>query len=586
MVTYDDKPWLQKYDAYVPHTLEPYPDWTLGDLLSQAAKEIPNTPAVIMSAHVPVAGRIGKTTTYAELKRQADAFGAALLGLGLQKGDRVALLMPNCTAFVVAWYGALSAGMVAVGINPTYPPARLAEMLQDSGTKAIVTLSLYYRSVQQIRSETPLKQVIVTNIKEGFPGLAAFLFGIAKEKKGGHRVKLAAGDHWLPDLLAKYDGQKPNVSVTKDDIAIFQYTGGTTGPSKAAVGTHGGIVANTLQQNAWLTGKEKLESGRVILAAIPFYHVYGMISVIATSVTTRATMAIVINARDAHELLDVIRTYRPRIFHGVPALYNMINMHPDVQSGKSDLSSIELCLSGSAPLPRPTKEMFEKQSGGKLIEAYGMSEAPTATHANPLRGENRTGSVGLPLTDTLCRIVSAEDPQQVLPVGEIGEIAISGPQLMRGYHERPTETQNVLIEDANGRRWLLTGDLGYMSEDGYFFIVDRKKDMALIGGFNVYPNQVDQVLNAHPAVAEVAVGVIPHPEKAGQEALKAWVVTKSGQTVTPEELMEFAGKKLARYEIPSRYEFVEALPRTAVGKILRRELVQQEIARRDAEEKS
>jgi long-chain acyl-CoA synthetase len=286
------------------------------------------------------------------------------------------------------------------------------------------------------------------------------------------------------------------------------------------------------------------------------------------------------------ELLGIIQTYRPRVFHGVPALFNAINARPDVQSGAVDLSSIEHCLSGSAPLPRPTKASFEKYSGAKLIEGYGMSEAPTASHANPLYGENRTGSVGLPLPDTLCRIVNPEGPLEVLPVGNVGEIAISGPQLMIGYHERPTETQNAIITDQQGRRWLLTGDLGYMTEDGYFHIVDRKKDMAIIGGFNVYPNQIDQVLNAHPAVAEVAVGVIPHPEKVGQEALKAWVVTNPGMRVTPEELMAFAAEQLARYEIPSRYEFIDALPRTAVGKILRRQLIQEEVVRQESVSRS
>lgn len=584
-LTYDDKPWVKKYDDYVPASLEPYPDWTIADLLSRAAENVPDVPAIIMSAEVPALGRKGKVSTYAELKAQADAFGAALLGLGLKKGDRVALLLPNSSAFVLGWFGILSAGMIAVGLNPSYPPARLAEMIKDSGAKAILTLSLFYGAVQQIRDKTPLEQVIVTNIKEGFPPLAASLFGLFKEKKGGHRVVLAQGDHSLPDLLKKYAGQKPTVQLSKDDVAIFQYTGGTTGPSKAAVSTHGAIVANTLQQNAWLTSKDKAVAGTGILAAIPFYHVFGMISVIATAVTTWGTMLIVVNARDAGELLSVIQTYRPKIFHGVPALYNMLNVHPDVISGKMDLSSIEYCLSGSAPLPRPTKDTFEQLSSAKLIEGYGMSEAPTATHVNPLLGENRAGSVGLPMPDTLCRIVSAEDYNEVMPVGKIGEIAISGPQLMLGYHERPTESQNVLVQDKEGRRWLLTGDLGYMSEDGYFFIVDRKKDMALIGGFNVYPNQVDQVLNEHPAVAEVAVGIIPHPDKPGQEALKAWVVLKEGQTVSSEELMAFAGQKLARYEIPSRYEFLEALPRTAVGKILRRELVQQEIERQEAAKK-
>lgn len=583
---YDDKPWLQHYDSYVPKTLEPYPDWTVSDILKRAAETAPTASAVLMSAALPLLGRKAKTVSYSELHQQANALGAALLDMGLKKGDRVGLLMPNSTAFVVSWFGVLGAGMVAVGLNPTYPPARLAEMLQDNGAKAIITLSLFYPSIQSIRKDTQLEQVIVTNIKEGFPSLAAFLFTVAKEKKEGHRVELSSHDHALPDLLNRFAGKQPAVAVTPEDIAIFQYTGGTTGPSKAAVSSHRAIVANTLQQNAWLSGQELPAPGTRMLAAIPFYHVFGMISVIASAVTARGEMIIVTNARDIHDLVDVIQTYRPEIFHGVPALYNAINVHEAVVSGKVDLSCIKHCLSGSAPLPRATKETFEQYSGGTLIEGYGMSEAPTATHANPLDGENRTGSVGLPLPDTLCRIVNPEDPHELLPVGEIGEIAISGPQLMRGYHERPTETQNVLISDENGRRWLLTGDLGRMSEDGYFYIVDRKKDMALIGGFNVYPNQVDQVLNLHPAVAEVAVGVIPHPEKEGQEALKAWVVIKPDMSVTKEELMEFAAQKLARYEIPSRYEFVEALPRTAVGKILRRELIQSEIQRQSSSGKA
>lgn len=583
---YDDKPWLQRYDSYVPKTLEPYPDWTVSDILKRAAETAPAASAVLMSAALPLLGRKAKTVSYGELYQQANALGAALLDMGLKKGDRVGLLMPNSTAFVVSWFGVLGAGMVAVGLNPTYPPARLAEMLQDSGAKAIISLSLFYPSIQSIRKNTQLEQVIVTNIKEGFPSLAAFLFTVAKEKKEGHRVELSSHDHALPDLLNRFAGKQPAVEVTPEDIAIFQYTGGTTGPSKAAVSSHRAIVANTLQQNAWLSGQELPPPGTRMLAAIPFYHVFGMISVIASAVTARGEMVIVTNARDINDLVDVIQTYRPEIFHGVPALYNAINVHEAVVSGKVDLSCIKHCLSGSAPLPRATKETFEQYSGGTLIEGYGMSEAPTATHANPLHGENRTGSVGLPLPDTLCRIVNPEDPRELVPVGEIGEIAISGPQLMRGYHERPTETQNVLVSDENGRRWLLTGDLGRMSEDGYFYIVDRKKDMALIGGFNVYPNQVDQVLNLHPSVAEVAVGVIPHPEKEGQEALKAWVVTKPDMSVTKEELMEFAAQKLARYEIPSRYEFVEALPRTAVGKILRRELIQSEIQRQSSSGKA
>lgn len=576
-MNYNDKPWLSAYDDYVPKTLAPYPDIAVPDLLAEAARQHPNTAAVVQSTRIPIGGRVDKRKTYAELKHDVDALAAALQALGLEKGDRVALLMPNSIAFVTSWFGVLSAGLVTVGINPTYPPARLAEMLRDSGAKAIITLSLFYPAIQKIRAETKLKHVIVTNIKEGFPTIASILFTLAMEKKQGHRVEITPGDLELKKLLEKHAGQSPTSTVSKDDIAIFQYTGGTTGPSKAAVSKHRAIVANALQQMAWLSGAEPPPPGKHILAAIPFYHVFGMISVIATSVRTSGTMIIVINARDIDELLDIIQTYQPAVFHGVPALYNAINTHPDVLDGKRSVSSIEYCLSGSAPLPRPTKDKFEALSKGKLIEGYGMSEAPTATHANPLQGENRAGSVGLPLPDTLCKIVSTEDPQEELPLGEVGEIAIHGPQLMEHYHERPTESSNALVVDTEGRRWFLTGDIGYMDEDGYFHIVDRKKDMALIGGFNVYPNQVDQVLNEHPAVAEVAVGVIPHPEKDGQEALKAWIVLKEGQHIEAEALMTFAAEKLARYEIPSRYEFVEELPRSDVGKILRRQLVQREL---------
>lgn len=574
----ENKPWLARYDDYVPHTLAPYPDIAVPDMLSENARLHPDTPAIIQSTgDVPLIGRIGRTISYRQLKAEADALGAALLDMGLQKGDRVALLMANCSAYVTSWYGVLGAGLVAVGINPTYPSARLKEMLKDCGAKAIITMSLFYKNVQAIRNDTQLEQVIVTNIKEGFPRIAAFLFTIAREKKDGHRVELEPNDHMLRDLLVQCQGKTPQVTVTKEDVAIFQYTGGTTGPSKAAVSTHGAIVANTLQQQAWLSGTNTSGESGVVLGALPFYHVFGMISVIAAASRINGTIAIVIDARNIADLLDIINTYKPRVFHGVPALFNAINANELVLSGQVDLSSIQYCLSGSAPLPKPTKDKFESISKGKLIEGYGMSEAPTATHANPLNGENRAGSVGLPLPDTMCKIVSIDDYNDVLPQGEVGEIAISGPQLMLHYHERPTETANTIVTDNTGTRWLLTGDIGYMDADGYFHIVDRKKDMALIGGYNVYPNQVDQVLNEHPAVVEVAVAVIPHPEKEGQEALKAWVVLAPGKHVSAEDLMQFAGEKLARYEIPSRYEFVDALPRSAVGKILRRELVQREL---------
>lgn len=569
------KPWLGAYDDYVPHSCAPYPDWTGRDLLEDAVNHAPDTTALIMSADLPLFGRQSRKISYRELKEDVDALAAALEGLKLEKGSRVVLLMPNSPQFVISWFAVLSAGYVCVGLNPTYPPERLAQIFRDCDAKAVITLSLFYPAIQKVRDKTPIEHVIVTNIKEGLPTLAKFLFTLAKEKKEGHRQEIAPGDLALADLLEKYRGQKPTTDVSPDDIAIFQYTGGTTGPSKAAVSTHRAIVSNAIQQNAWLNGTSTPEPGRVTLGALPFFHVFGMITVVLMGIYARSTIVLIPNARDIDDVVDCTDHFKPETFPGVPALYNAINNHKKVLAGEVDLSSIRHCISGSAPLPRPTKEKFEALSGGKLVEGYGMSEMPTATHCNPLQGKNITGSVGIPNPDTISRIVSVEDPFEIKPVGEIGEIAVTGPQMMLRYHGSPTETKNAIVE-ADGYRWFLTGDIGYMDEEGYFYIVDRKKDMALIGGFNVYPNQVDQVLNAHPAVAEVATAVIPHPDKPGQEALKAWVVLNPDMSVTTDELMAFAGEKLARYEIPSRYEFIDEIPRSTVGKILRRQLIQME----------
>jgi long-chain acyl-CoA synthetase len=318
----------------------------------------------------------------------------------------------------------------------------------------------------------------------------------------------------------------------------------------------------------------------IFLGAIPMFHSFGMVAVLGLAISIGAKIVLVLNARDIGDVLGAIQTFKPTLFHAVPALYNAINNYPGVKSGEINLHSIRACISGSAPLPPATKEEFERLSGGKLIEGFGMSEAPTATHVNPLRGENRTGSIGLPLLDMDMRIVSLDDGETDVPVGEVGELLMAGPQLMLGYYGMPTETANVLRE-KDGKRWLYTGDIARMDEDGYFYIVDRKKDMALIGGYNVYPNVVEKVLKDHHAVLEVGVAAIPHPEKLGQESLKAWIVVKEGQSITEKELAEHCSKLLARYEVPTRYAFVKELPKTAVGKTLRRELIQMEMAERE-----
>ncbi len=582
MVTYSDKPWLAHYDSGVSHSLVPYPRHALHQFLINAAEQHGNDVATLTSARLPLVGRVASTCTYREINTESDALAAALVDMGLQKGDRVAIILPNCAQFIITFYAILKAGGVVVAVNPTFPPRKMQEQIADSGATFAVTLSLFYDALKSIQSETQVQQVIVTNIKEYLPGLARFLFTVAKEKKEGHRSEKRSEDHWFQDVLARYAGRKADVAVGPDDLAIFQYTGGTTGVPKAAMSTHAALIANTLQCQAWLAR----DAQERFLAAIPLFHVFGMVAVMSFAVCQHAMMILVPNARDIADVVDNIHQYRPTIFMGVPALFNAINNHPGVKAGKYDLSSIYACISGSAPLPPATKRQFEELSGGVILEGFGMSEAPTASHANPVRGENRTGSIGLPFPNMEMRIVDLEEGMTDLPVGEVGELIMHGPQLMRGYHGMPTETANALREWPDGKLWLYTGDIARMDEDGYFYIVDRKKDMALIGGFNVYPRNIEDVLMEHPAVQEVGVAAIPHPDpaKVGQEALKAWAVVQEGQTLTADDLIAFARGRLAEYEVPRRIEFVDALPRTAVGKILRRELARMEIEAREQAE--
>ncbi len=572
---YASKPWVKHYDEGIPESLAPYPEVSLQHLLYEAANRAPERDACITSVHLPLFGRKHATVTYAELNDLSRQFAAALADIGIQKGDRVAIVLPNTTQFIVAFFGILRAGGVVVAVNPSFPPIKMADQINDSGAKVVLTLSLFYKGLNSVRESMSAKRIIVTNIKEFFPPLGKFLFTVAREKKDGHRVEdLHPDDVWLQDLLAKYTPEQcPKIDIDpKTDPAIFQYTGGTTGIPKAARGPHYALVANATQMQRWLLGG-KPDDGESFLAAIPLFHVYGMVAVMTFAVSMAAPMIMVPNARDINDVLGNIDAFKPTIFMGVPALYNAVNYHPDVVAGKYDLKSIKACISGSAPLAPETKRRFEELTGGVLMEGFGMSEAPTASHCNPIRGVNKAGSIGMPFPDMECRIVNLDDGVTDVPVGDIGELVFRGPILMTGYHNMPTETANAI---RNG--WLYTGDVARMDEDGYFYIVDRKKDMVLVGGFNVYPNNVEKVLMEHEAVAEVGVAGIPHPdpEKAGQETLKAWVVLAPDKKVTSEELIEHCRATLAPYEIPRRFEFVPELPKTTVGKILRRELIRKE----------
>ncbi|HSD83428.1 MAG TPA: AMP-binding protein, partial [Anaerolineae bacterium] len=370
---------------------------------------------------------------------------------------------------------------------------------------------------------------------------------------------------------------------TADDKALFQYSGGTTGVPKAAVALHRNMVANTVQIGAWLTNNK--EGEKVMLLAIPLFHVYGMVAGMSAAVSMAAAMPVVPNPRDIASVIDNIDTYKPTLFPGVPRMYNAINNFPGIE--KHDLRSIRACISGSAPLLVDIKQKFEAITGGKLVEGYGMSEAPTASHCNPIDGLNKAGSIGLPFPDMECRIISLDDEVTPLPQDEIGELVIRGPQVMYGYHNMPTETANSLRKDPHdpdGAPWLYTGDIARVDADGYFYIVDRKKEVIKVGGLQVWPRDIEDALKSHPAVFKVAVAGIPDPVR-GDEVAKAWVVRQPGQTVTEDELKNFCKDKLAPHKIPRYIEFRDDLPETMVGKVLRRELVAQEKTRQAAARK-
>jgi long-chain acyl-CoA synthetase len=395
----------------------------------------------------------------------------------------------------------------------------------------------------------------------------AFLFGLTKEKKMGFHVELAPGDVWFKDLISRYKPQdRAKLDIGPEDIAIFQYSGGTTGISKGAIALHRNLVANALQVRSWIT--DATDGKETVLMAIPLFHVYGMVAGMLFAIHSGAGMVMIPNPRDMVDVLTSVQKYKASIYPGVPTMYNAINNNPDVIAGKYNLGTIKACISGSAPLMRETKEKFEALTGGKLVEGYGLSEAPTATHCNPLYGDIRTGSIGLPLPDVDCRIISLEDGVTPLKVGEEGELCVQGPQVMKGYHNMPTETANTLRDG-----WLYTGDIARMDEDGYFYIVDRKKELIKPSGYQVWPREVEEVISANRKVLEVGVAGVMDAYRG--ETVKAWIVLKPGETATEEEIRDYCKENMAPFKVPTQVEFRSELPKTTVGKVLRRELVRE-----------
>ncbi|PYR64328.1 MAG: AMP-dependent synthetase, partial [Acidobacteria bacterium] len=464
-------PWLSHYDAGVPPTLAPYPAKTLVDYLAGAARERPNDPALLYK---------GATVTFGELEQLSDACASALAALGVRRGDRVGLLLPNCPQFFIAEFGAWKLGAIVSPLNVTYTQRELEGPLRDHGIETIVTLTRFYGRVKSIQTQTPLRHVIATNIKAYFPPLLRVLFTLLREKHDGDRVTLSPGDHDLAHLLLVNRGKRPvREPLMPDDPAVLLLSGGTTGTPKGALGTHAAYVLTGLQVHAW--AKSILGVGdSVILLPLPLFHVYANVGVQGLAFVTRNPIALVPNPRDLPDLLATIRRVKPAFFNGVPTLYIALLNHPDVQRGKVDFKSIKICFSGAAPLLADTKQRFEALTGGRIVEGYSLTEAMMALCINPVNGPNKLGSVGMPLPDVHVRVFDADEGTRVLPPNEVGEIAFAARQLMAGFWNRPEETSGVLREhvDEHGtRRWLHTGDLGYLDADGYLFIVDRKKDL-------------------------------------------------------------------------------------------------------------
>jgi len=554
----EDRPWLKYYDSGVPQYID-YPKIPLFALLEETAKKYPDSPCTIFK---------GAKITYREMNELTDRLAAGLSSLGVEKGDRVGIFMPNTPQFVLAFFAILKLGAVVVATNPLYSGREIEHQVNDAGIQVMIVMSNFYKLVKEVQPKTQIRSIIVTNLKESLPPILGFLFTLTgKEKKGGFSVQLAEGDRWMQDLINPFKaGDRPKVAIDSDDVALFQYSGGTTGLSKGAIATHFNLVANSLQISSWMMNAE--EGKEMVLMAIPLFHVYGLVAGMCFAIHIGASMVMIPNPRDLKDVLENIQKYKATLFPGVPTLYNAINNHPDVLAGKYNLRTIKACISGSAPLMRETKEKFEALTGGVVFEGFGMSETPTATHCNPLLGENRTGSIGLPLPDVDARIISLDDEVTILGVDEVGELVIKGPQVFKGYHNMPTETANALRDG-----WLYTGDIARMDEDGYFYIVDRKKELIKPGGYQVWPREVEEVISEHPKVLEVGVAGIPDPYRG--ETVKAWVVIKPGESLTEDEIKDWCKDRLAKFKVPTHIEFRSELPKTTVGKILRRELVRQ-----------
>lgn len=545
------KPWLKHYDPGVPADLQ-YPQAPLWRLLEASAKKYPQNVALEF---------LGYTQTYKDLWSDALRFAGALQSGGIKPGDRVAVMLPNSPQFVTAFFGTLLAGAVCVNINPLYTPRELRGQLADAGAEALVLLDLFWPRFAEIEHEVPVRRVFTTGLQDYMPFPKNILYPV-KMRREKRWVQVPAHPKRLDfkkALQSAAPAAQPYPSKP-DDLALLQYTGGTTGTSKGAMLSHRNLVANVHQSIAWSAESRAMEGSGVMLAAIPLFHVYGM--TVAMNFGLALGYKLVLLPRpEVKASIEAVERHHVTHFPGVPTMYVGFNNFPGIEHRK--VGTVKVCNSGSAPLPLEVIETFEKLTGGRLLEGYGLTEAAPVTHSNPVGGTRKKGSIGLPMSGIDASVV--DENLRELPPGEVGELAIRGPNVMTGYWQRPEETAKVVKID-----WLLTGDMARMDEDGYFYIVDRKKDMIIAGGYNIYPREVEEVLYSHPAIQEAAVVGVPDPYRG--ETVAAFIVFKTGQSATQEALDKFCRERLAAYKIPRRYEFRAELPKTAAGKVLKRTL--------------
>ena len=569
------RPWFASYPSDVPKTLEPYPEESLFALLEGSAGRFPERPAIAW---------FGKHMSYARLLDEVQRCSAMLAGLGVTQGDRVALIVPNSPPYTIAFYACQRIGAIVVGNNPLYTKREMEHQLRDAEPTVVFVADLMYADFADVFTQVGISNVVVTRLNDYMPPIKKLLAPIAVFRK----QQRASGKPWPPvpkdapilwwnDAMRTAGAVPPAATVRpREDAAVLIYTGGTTGVAKGAMLSHHNLTCNARQGASWFP--QIVDGEDALLAALPFFHSYGLLAMNLTMLIA-AKLIPVPNPRDIHMVLDLIQKEKPSLFPGVPRLYIAVNENPNTP--KFDLRSITACVSGAAPLPTAVAKEFERVTGGgQVVEGFGLTECSPVTHANPFNGVRKPGHIGLPIPDTDVRIISLDDLDKEMPIGEPGELCIKGPQVMLGYWRRPEETA---LSIRNG--WLHTGDVAQVDAEGYFKIVDRLKDMILVSGFNVYPNEVEDVLYMHPRISKCAVVSVPD-DRTG-EAVKAFVVLKEGESLTAEELIAWCrdpAQGLAGYRVPREIEFRDSLPETMVGKVLRRLLQDEERVKREAAE--